>query len=349
MMIRTQKHGGLRAFLCNAVFAALVLTSSAIAAQIPSGASLDAIQKQVDLGDAEGALRALEPLLKQDPKNAKAQLLRSSAWFILGDREQGLHSLEKSLKLNPGLRQAWLNRGGFYLSEENYQEAILSFEKARALDPAASDNSLNLGTAHLLAEAVPEAERYFKEHLERAPKKGDAYYLIATNYALAGYKTRALQHLQTAIRIDERARLRARTDQRFAAIAEDAGYQALLTTDNYRPPKGALVAGKTFAHPYEIEQGRMLGAVVDSLTRLGFKFGSRIEVTPQWALIWSDVRIKVSAAGPGRSKVELIAAPGKVSANAWKTRSESLFETISYELAPKIPEGAIPKGTNRPR
>ncbi|NJL27825.1 MAG: hypothetical protein HC897_07965, partial [Thermoanaerobaculia bacterium] len=63
----------------------------------------------------------------------------------------------------------------------------------------------------------------------------DAYYLVAANYALVGQEAPAVDHLQRAIELNERLRLRARADDRFVRL-EGAALRRLFETDLYRPP-----------------------------------------------------------------------------------------------------------------
>ncbi len=251
--------------------------------------------------------------------------------------QPGEQDLFRAVELDPDLRQGWLNIGGLLLSRQDFKGALEAFEVARKLDPEELDNELNIGAVLLLEGRLPEASPHFDRYVERAEDGAEANYLVSTNYALAGYAALAIRHLQAAVALNERVRLRARTDPNFESIAEDPRYQEILSLDDFRPAPGSYSARQEFDTPYETTEGKLLGAVIDALNRMQVPFSRRIEVTPSWALIWGDLRIKVLQSGV-RGVVEIGAPPGSFTPAEWKARTEAFFAHVKYELAPKIPE-----------
>ena len=317
-------------------------TQSSPAQTVPSGNTTEA-QLLLDQGDPEGALAMLERLVKGGGAGAETFLLRSTAYFHLGELENGEKDLHKALELDPALRQAWLNLGGLELSRERYGPARSAFEKARALDPGASDVVLNLGVAELLGGELPAASEYFETYTRMSSNSAEAEYLVAKNYAVAGYAALALSSLDRAVRADERNRLRARTDRAFEQLAEDQRYRDLLERDSYKPAPGSFSASRHFETPYEIVDGRLLGAVVDTLKALGVAFSPKIEVTPGWSLVWSDMRIKVAPGPEQKGVVQIIGAPDTFTADQWRARVDNFYARLEYELAPKLPPGVSPR------
>ena len=78
----------------------------------PLADPLAAAQEAVDGGDSERALDLLAPILKREPKNARALLLRSTARCIGGELDLCRKDLDQALALDPALRQGWLNGAG---------------------------------------------------------------------------------------------------------------------------------------------------------------------------------------------------------------------------------------------
>ena len=292
----------------------------------------------IEEGQPAAAIEVLDTHLAKQKRSARGFLLRSTALFMTGELERGTADLDRALDLDPTLRQGWLNRAALELSEQRYEEALGAFERARQLDPTALDNDLNLGATLLLLGRVPEATGHFERYVEATGASTEALLLIAKNYALAGYQALALDHLRRAIRSDERTRLLARTDPAFEDLVASREYLELLATDAYQAPAGAFEATETYDTPYETAQGKLLGAVVDALRALRMPFDPRIEVTDTWALIWSDLRIKVAIAdGTSKGSVTVTAPPGSFTPTDWKRMTGDLFQRIRYELAPKIP------------
>src|SRR6185369_14840733 len=113
------------------------------------------------------------------------------------------------------------------------------------------DNDINIGAVLLLAGKLEPATQRFQTYLGKHAGVADAQYLVASNYALTGYAALAVEHLRQAVLLDERSRLRARTDNNFAGLAKDRRYIDLLSTDSYKPAAGSHVAAQAYDIPYD--------------------------------------------------------------------------------------------------
>lgn len=308
--------------------ALVVLTAVAAAPQVPPEA-----QRLLDQNRPEQAIRVLDEYLARHKKDAAALLLRSSAHFMNGDLGTGRSDLEQALKIDGTLRQGWLNLGAVELSESRFPAAVAAFERAAELDPTAIDNDLNLGTAHILSGDLQKAHSYFGRYLQRSPT-ADAYYLVATNFYLAGMEDFAIEHLERAIGLDEKTRLRIRSDPNFRPLEQNPRLAEALTTDTYEPPRGAAFLNQAYSAPYESAQGTVLKAVVDSLTELGIPFSPRIEVNETWAVIWfgeePQMRLKISARD-GRSSLLEVVGPGRPG-DGFRQQLKPLLDRIGYRL-----------------
>lgn len=274
----------------------------------------------------------LDRVLKKSSKDGRAFLLRSSAHFLLDEPDEGRADLDRALQLDPTLRQAWLNRAALDLSEQRYDQALAALTRARELDPSAPDNEINIGAVLLLKGDLAEGARSFQRYLDRHRDSADSHYLVASNYALAGFAAPAVDLLRRAIQLDEKSRLRARTDPNFGAIAAEPAYQQLMAQDPQRPPAGFHSARFLFARPYDGGKGELLPAVIDTLQAAGVVFDRRVEVTASWALIWGEIRAEIRDADDGRGLVQLSAAPETMSEAAWATRSAELVRKIQSRL-----------------
>src|SRR4029079_12601293 len=251
----------------------------------------------------QAALPLLDALLKKEPGNARALLLRSTARFQTADLEGGRKDLDRALELDPGLRQGWLNRAGLDIAAKRYDAALASLARAEQLAPGAPDNDLNTGAVLLLQGKLEPATQRFTSYLGKQRGSADALYLVATNYALAGYASLAVENLRQAVALDERSRLRARTDPNFSRLDANPRFGELLATDAWKPPAGSLTAARTYAVPYG-EDGDLLGAVLGGLRGAGERFAPRVESAPAWALVWGDLRVKASRTAAGQGLVE---------------------------------------------
>jgi len=172
----------------------------------------------------------------------------------------------------------------------------------------------------------------FREYLDRRPASPEAYYLVASNYGMAGVVDSAVGHLRQAIALDEHSRLQARTDPNFSDMAAQPEFERLLSEDLYDPPPGSHARSRSFDAPYEAGRGRLLQAVMNALQLSGRPLEQRVEVTRDWALLWSDIRVKVVADGPTRGTVELSAPAERFSAATWEAETDALLREIAAQL-----------------
>ncbi|MGB3565129.1 MAG: tetratricopeptide repeat protein [Thermoanaerobaculia bacterium] len=316
-----------------------ILLLGLVAVSLASTARAQGLEPQLaqarellEAGNAESALALLDRVVKKNPSSAEALLARSTAHFVLGDDKPGRRDLSRALEADPELRQAWLNSAALNLADQNYDGALEDFERAERLDPAAADNDVNIGAVLILRGDLDGANQRFQRYLSLNPGLAGAFYLVATNYAMAGYAGLAIENLQRAVELDEKTRLRARTDPNFAALETQPRFQDLLLNDTYRPPAGTYTATKAFEIPYSGADNRLLRAVVDALQISGQPFDRRVEMTPGWALIWADFRIKVSDGTMGKGLVQISAAPETFTPTQWRERSEEFFRQVDIQL-----------------
>lgn len=309
-----------------------LLAPMRIVAQPLADEQLARAQELLDAGNAPAALELLDPLAKRKPPGARVFLLRSTALFMLGDMDQGKKDLARCLKLDPTLRQAWLNKAALDLSEERYSEALQALEKAKELDPDALDNELNIGAVLLLQGQLQDASSRFETYLARNPSSAEAFYLVASNYAMAGYAGPAIEHLGQAIELDEKSRLKARTDPNFRDLESNSRFQTLLVTDSFQLAPGSYQRILEVEVPYSGSDSHLLRAVLDALQFSGRPFDRRVEATPDWALIWGEIRIKVTNSNDGKGRIELSAPADQFTPQQWQESTDAFIRQITVRL-----------------
>jgi tetratricopeptide (TPR) repeat protein len=331
--------------LAAALLAALALAASpAAASPQPAADPLAAAQAALDAGRADQALALVAPVLKRDPKNARALLLRSTAECLEGDLEACRKDLDAALGRDPALRQGWLNRSALAISDQRYDDALAALARAEELDPANPDNGLNQGAVLLLAGRLEPATEQFRRHLGAASGSAEAWYLVATNYAFSGYAALAVEHLTRAVELDERRRALARTDANFASLAGNRAFQQLMATDSFVPAPGSSRASRSFRTRYAGAESPVLTAVLNTVQLGGSPLDRLIEVTDAWAIVRSDFRIKLAAQADGSTTVELTAPPGKFAEIQWQARTETFFSSLERELLHlELAKGRAPK------
>jgi tetratricopeptide (TPR) repeat protein len=329
-----------RPFPLGALLVLLLTTADLAAAKKkpkeppPNPAAIAAqAQELLDAGRAEEALGILTRQLERQPDDPTALFLRSTARFMTGEVTGGRTDLERALALDPKLRQGWLNLGAAAIADGDYERAREAFLAAEGLAPEAPENNLNIGAVELLLGRLSAASERFQAYLGRGEPSADGYYLVATNYALAGYAALAVEHLKRSIELEERSRLRAKTDPNFTPLTSHPAFVELTENDGYRPSPGAYQTSRTFPLPFQAEGRDLLEAVLDALQLSGIPFDPQVEVTPRWAVIWSELRIKV-AGDPGQKEATvLLSAPAdRFTPGEWQERVRTLMVEIEKHL-----------------
>lgn len=323
-------------------------TLLALAMPVPAGAQGDPVgeaRRLVEGQRAEEAIRVLDRVLGKEPRNAEALLLRSTARLMGGETAAGRRDLAKALEVDPGLRQGWLTLGALEVAEERWSEALAAFRRAEQLEPAAADNDLNIGAVELLAGDLEAASARFARYLEGPGADANGFFLVAKNYALAGYEALAVEHLRRSIERDERARVQAKADPAFAGLKPSPRFQALINTMTFRPALGAHTAERAYPEPYDGGRGPLLRAVLDSLQLAGRPFDRRVDVAPDWAVIWGEARIQVADAAGGGGVVSLSAPRDRFTAEDWAALADALLRDVNTRLALGVKPPAEPAPT----
>lgn len=312
----------------------LVAPLAALGQPAADSRSLDQARRLIDDERPQEALEILEPLSRRRSPSAETFLLLSYGHLMLGDLGAARAALERSLDLDPRSIDAWLLEGAIELDQQNYDAAVAAFRRLQELEPGeASKYDLNIGAALALGGDVATASRHFNSYLRAHRTDAEAYYLVAKNYALAERFDLAVQHLEAAVRLDERMRPRIRRDPTFAPMSVYRPFARLLATDSYRPTPGAHYRRETFDEPYDGGRGPLLTGVLNAVQLSGRRYDPSVEVTEGWALVWTDVRIKVADAPGGGGQIELSAPTDALSAEAWRALSDELVASVREQLA----------------
>lgn len=291
-------------------------------------------QTLLDQGEPAKALELLRGWLRKNPRDAKARLLFSTALFMSGETQKATAELDRALELDPDLRQGWLNRGALEIAQRDYAAARRAFEEAERIDPTAGDNALNIGTVLLLQGDLTAATGRFRTYLEQNAGSAEAYYLVASNYAMTGHVQPSIQALGYAIQVDEKSRRRARADPNFSDVARDPRFQKLIETDAYVPPPGSSTASRDFEAGFAGRDSRVLKAVIRAFEVTNEPFDRQIEVGRSWAIVWGQrFRAKVSPVELAVTRVELVAPPAAgFGPSGWRQVADAFYRAVTVEL-----------------
>jgi TolB-like protein/DNA-binding winged helix-turn-helix (wHTH) protein/Tfp pilus assembly protein PilF len=112
-------------------------------------------------------------------------------------------SFGKAIKLNPNLAQAHMVYGTMLMRLGRLSDAIIEFNKARTLDPLSP--SINTWMAEALSDLGEHeaAIRIHTETLKFAPEYSLAHYYLAMTYLNAGMTDKAVETIETALKLSD--------------------------------------------------------------------------------------------------------------------------------------------------
>ncbi len=123
----------------------------------------------LELGDARGAVRALETAVKLKPDHAEALSNLGLALANAGEFARALEALDRAQKLDPASMPALRNRGTVLARVGRHTEARQCLEKVLALEPASAAANCNLGNVLRDSGAPAEALERFRRAIELEP------------------------------------------------------------------------------------------------------------------------------------------------------------------------------------
>lgn len=144
---------------------------------------LTIVEKKLDSGDIQGAIKFIEPLIKDNPNDLEALNLLAIAHRLKGDFAEAMRVLKKALKIDPNYPETHYHIGLLYYEQGNYLKAIEEFYKAiENYLPRErswmSDAYTALGEAFYKLGMVDDAIKSWRKAVEIYPKNRRAKYYL---------------------------------------------------------------------------------------------------------------------------------------------------------------------------
>jgi hypothetical protein len=165
-------------------------------------------QVQLALNNHAEAIRLLDLLIKSNPKDSGAYLLRGQAYAASNLLDKALKDFDLILSLPAGIHyaEAYFERGKIYKVQENYDAAIADFNaaiKERAKDSQSAGFPLahfELGLVKNLLDNPASALADFTQAIALSSRYAEAYFERGKTYLSIQNKILAEKDLQQAIR-----------------------------------------------------------------------------------------------------------------------------------------------------
>ena len=148
-------------------------------------AQFDKAQECLQRGDADGAMRMIEPVLRRTPAHPQALWIKGMAHLTVGDVAGAVEALERALKPDPRNGAVLDSLGLAYLMQGRYADAAGVLRRAAALPHAPAVIFMRLGMALLQLNQLAEALQHLQHAAQLEPRDAD----IRTNLGQARYRS----------------------------------------------------------------------------------------------------------------------------------------------------------------
>ena len=181
-----------------------------------------------NLGRYEEAITAYDQALAISPDEYKSLSNKGIAFSYLGRYEEAIAAFNQSLSINPNQYKSFYNKGSVLGRLGRYEEAIAALDQSLAIKitcEALENKGITLAYLRRYEEAIVAYNQVLRINLEDA----NTHFNKSCCFALSGKPKLALISLRTAISLDPKYRIMAKTDADLDAIRDHKEFQKLLT------------------------------------------------------------------------------------------------------------------------
>ncbi len=151
------------------------------------------------IGDYINALKTIQRIQLQRPKDPRFVILAAKNRLWRGDVIEGLNQYRRALSLAPENGELWEEAGKIAAWTGNYQMSIAFYADGLTHHPDHLGMTVNLGITHLWKSEEQKAEIYFEQAEKIAGKDPEKMIELASAYRINGYLERAGRTYERAI------------------------------------------------------------------------------------------------------------------------------------------------------
>ena len=140
-------------------------------------------QVQMDRREYARVTQIADDVLKAEPENLRARLLRTDALARMGEIDKALAELNQVLAINPNMEEAQVQLARVYVAQKKYNEAEAIFEKWQAADPRAF---IDLVSLKVMQGKAADAIQILNRQLSKNPTNEALRFTLASVQVAAG-------------------------------------------------------------------------------------------------------------------------------------------------------------------
>jgi len=245
-------------------------------------AQIKATQILLLAGRFDDAKARAEGLLKKNPKDIDAMLLRANAMAALRDPAGAIAEIEEALKISPDSSRAFVNLGAVRMQSGEAKQAEAAFRQAIALDPALLDAQLALANFLWAAQRGPEAEATLKAVLAKDPRHLLANRMLGLLYLSSNRVAEAELPLKNVAEVSNDAGARFQLADYYMTIGRTNDAVALLSVLAKEQQSFAEAELRLAALDYSQNRGTEAHTRLDALLTRAPNYSAGLVVKAQW-------------------------------------------------------------------
>ena len=153
-------------------------------------------------GDNTLASDEIETILKDQPNNETALLIKGGIAMRNGESDRALSAFQQAQKVNPQNPAPHINIAAVYVFKKKYPEALKEYEQALTLDPNRIDALGSMMQVYLLQGDPKSASKRLEAHLAKAKNQAGVYQLLGQLSIATKDNARGIEYLEKAIQIN---------------------------------------------------------------------------------------------------------------------------------------------------
>ncbi len=184
-------------------------------------------QLLLEIGQPDVAISVLEDYRKLDPLNSKIEMAINQ---IRGMQQASasIQQLEQQLATQPHNLQIVAELAKSYLRVQQFGRVQALLDGFIGHPSTTANEMLQVAQFYLSVGQAQLAVRTIEQATQRFPQEADPFYALAIVRGAMNVPNDALAALQRAIQINPAIRERARNDQQFTALRNDARFQSIV-------------------------------------------------------------------------------------------------------------------------
>jgi tetratricopeptide (TPR) repeat protein len=180
-------------------------------------------------GRFEDAKARVTALLKKNPKDVDALILRANALAALKDPAAAIAEIEEALKVQPNESRSFVSLGAIRARSGELPEAEAAFRRALELEPSSIEAHLAFANFLLSADRQAEAEQEVKQALVLKPRHLIANRMLAALYMATKRASEAEAPLKAVAEISQLPAARFQLAEYYVNVGRNEEATRLLT------------------------------------------------------------------------------------------------------------------------